>query len=551
MLAKSVNSMCQPGKARSSAAMVAISLIFGLTCYAMLSPHYTGNHFVLFSFVLSSVLLVVIACTLHPSFFVVALAAFLTLGFLLKTIAHLVFEIALIEPTGGFSGSALQWDTALTFAAAGQFGGAASIAVASLTPSLQRRKSLRLCNSQRLKNILLGTLALLLVIATFIYALNWKYMILRIGYPLGININPKLYAVLAFILTWGALLGSLTLIQWLIGIRHVRYSSLIIVSSFLGFLASVTMGSRAQFILYILVSICILVWQRRDIQYWMEVIVALCLAGLVFVLSIAVVSIERNYAFQGGGPQQQTFSSQAARQTFSANGNATTRASSSSERTTLPSKVLPIADPMTPDSRAPTINFPSTSIFGVQATTEESTLLKKIAVVTEAHRLGGLLYELRSLIVMRWIGLEGVLTTASAKSSLGLGLFMRGLIGDPAAGKDGIYQQMSGDRYGQVEVFTFLTLPGVVGFSSYSGSILVIFGFVFATVLAGHLLEWFAGFTTGNVAACAVSGVSLAYLTVQMGFPWTLFIYGLELALACSALGAFRILIRRMTKSTE
>jgi hypothetical protein len=273
----------------------------------------------------------------------------------------------------------------------------------------------------------------------------------------------------------------------------------------------------------------------------MEVIVALCLAGLVFVLSIAVVSIERNYAFQGGGPQQQTFSSQAARQTLSANGNATTRASSSSERTTLPSKALPIADPLTPD----------TSISGVQATTEESTLLKKIAVVTEAHRLGGLLYELRSLIVMRWIGLEGVLTTASAKSSLGLGLFMRGLIGDPAAGKDGIYQRMSGDRYGQVEVFTFLTLPGVVGFSSYSGSILVIFGFVFATVLAGHLLEWFAGFTTGNVAACAVSGVSLAYLTVQMGFPWTLIIYGLELALACSALGAFRILIRRMTKSTE
>jgi hypothetical protein len=108
---------------------------------------------------------------------------------------------------------------------------------------------------------------------------------------------------------------------------------------------------------------------------------------------------------------------------------------------------------------------------------------------------------------------------------------------------------MSGDRYGQVQTFTFLTLPGVVGFASYSGNILAIFGFMFTIVLAGHFLEWFADFTTGNVATCAVSGVSLAYLTVQIGFPWTLFIYATELGLACAALGIFWVGIRRLNKS--
>ena len=122
---------------------------------------------------------------------------------------------------------------------------------------------------------------------------------------------------------------------------------------------------------------------------------------------------------------------------------------------------------------------------------------------------------------------------------MGRDLLLRGLTEDPAAGKNGIYQKMSGDFYAKVEFWTFLTLPGIIGFASYSGSIPLIFGFVFGTILAGHLVEFFVLRITGNVAGGALSGVSLAYLTVQLGFPWTLFIYAIELCLACAALGGF------------
>jgi hypothetical protein len=168
-----------------------------------------------------------------------------------------------------------------------------------------------------------------------------------------------------------------------------------------------------------------------------------------------------------------------------------------------------------------------------------ATLATKFDVVTGKSRLSGVLQQLRSLVLMRWIGLEGVLTAEGAERELGRDLFLRGLTEDPAAGKNGIYQKMSGDPYAKVEVFTFLTLPGIIGIASYSGSTALIFGFVFGTILAGHLVESFAGKVTGNVAVRAVSGVSLAYLTVQMGFPWTLFIYAVELCLACAALGGF------------
>jgi hypothetical protein len=474
----SANSLEQSAKLQTPGLAAATITLFTVVFYAMIFPFYAGHATTLFMFVASGTLLLGCAAVLHPSFFVVVLASFLTLGFLLKVVAHLTFGAQLIEPVGDFSESPAQWDMALRIVAAGQFGGVASIVLASFIPSHCRSARSDARIQRRLGNILFGALALLIVVATSIYVFNYRFAILRIGYPLGIPIDPRAYAPLAFILTWGALLGGLALTQWLIELERLRYASLILVASFLGFLSSLTMGSRIQFLLYILASICIVLWRRKNVDRWGEIVVALCTASLLFVLSIAVVSIERNYAFQGG------------------------RQSSSVGR-------------------------------------ETPTLATKFEVVTGTGRVSDVLHELRSLVLMRWIGLEGVLTIEGAERELGADLLLRGLTEDPAAGKNGIYQKMSGNFYAEVEEFTFLTLPGIIGFASYSGSIPLIFGFVFGTILAGHLVEFFVLKITGNVAVGAISGVSLAYLTVQMGFPWTLFIYAIELCLACAALGGF------------
>jgi len=377
----SANSFEQSAKLQTPALAAATIALFTIVFYAMIFPFYAGHATTLFMFVASGTLLLGCAAVLHPSFFVVVLASFLTLGFLLKIVAHLTFGAQLIEPVGDFSGSPAQWDMALRFVAAGQFGGVASIILASFIPSHCRTVRSDARGQRRLGNILFGALTLLVVVATSIYVFNYRYAILRIGYPLGIDIDPRAYAVSAFILTWGALLGALALTQWLIELERLRYASLILVASFLGFFSSLTMGSRIQFLLYILTSICIVLWRWRSVERWAEIVVALCTASLFFVLSIAVVSIERNYAFQGG--QQMA-----------------AQHSSSSRVGQQP------------------------ALDGTDPLREPPTLATKFEVVTGKSRLIGVLQELRSLVLMRWIGLEGVLTAAGAERQLGRDLLL-------------------------------------------------------------------------------------------------------------------------------
>ncbi|PPQ13808.1 hypothetical protein CV770_40520 [Bradyrhizobium sp. AC87j1] len=499
-------------------------------------------------FVSSGALLFGCAVVLHPSFFVIIVASFLTLGFVLKAVAHLTFGAPLIEPVGEFSGSATQWDMALKFATAGQLGGVASFILASFIPSYGRILPSDDAGQRNLGNVLFAALAILIVVATCVYALNHQHSILRIGYPLGMDIHPRVYAVLAFILTWGALLGGLALTQWLIELGRLRYASLIIVASFLGFLSSLTIGSRIQFLLYILASLCILLSRRRDIQRWTEIALALCSAGVLFVLSIAIVSIERNFAFQNSdliAVQNPTSSTAAPRVVVG--GKDVSERSARLPPSFPKSLSAPPDKPESSLTQGP-VPDPKRQQY-LYAAPETAAFATKLDVVTSNSRLSGVLQELRSLVLMRWVGLEGVLTAQGAESELGRNLFMQGLTEDPATGKAGIYQTMAGNPYGRVEVFTFLTLPGLIGFASYSGSIPLIFGFAFGTTLIGHLVEWFACRITGNVAVGAVSGVSLAYLAVQMCFPWTLFIYAMELCLACAALGGFWFSSRWLVRS--
>ena len=278
----------------------------------LLYSDYAGNRMVLLAFIASAVFLLGTAVILRPSFYIVMIACFLTLGFLLKLVATLTFGVPLIEPTGSFSGSFDQWDTALKFAAAGHFGGAVAIVVAAFLPSLGRTASFGASPPRIMITVLWLLLVLLIIIAMGVYDANYRYTILRIGYPLGVSIDARLYAVLAFVLTWGALMGGLALAQWLIDLRALPHFALILIASLFGFHAALTMGSRVQFILYILVAVSLTALRWRTIRRWTGVILSFGLSGILFVVSIGAVSVERNYAFQGGGtktPQQSWFKS--------------------------------------------------------------------------------------------------------------------------------------------------------------------------------------------------------------------------------------------------
>jgi hypothetical protein len=466
--------------------------------YVWLRPLYPGGPMFLLVFLGTSSVLVALTAVTRPSFFITTLALFLSLGFLAKFAVHLGFSAGLIEPVGSFAGSGSEWDIALSFATAGLLGTCAAFVVAARFPTAPRQlpatrsEDFNGFDTRLLCALLLAELASALAV----YALNYKFTIMRIGYPVGIALAKPLYGSLAFVIAWGAALGALFLTQRLVDVGRLSHSALIYVASLIGCLASITMGSRIQMLLFVLSATLAVVAQWRSVASWRAIGGALAVSAIVFVLTLGIVSVDRNLAFHSDGRQKETGGPQAS---IHSDGQ--------------------------------------TQIGGPRATIAHHE--QSQPVMTE-RRLGGIEYELRTLIIMRWVGLEGVMTTAGARAALGWPLFAAAMREHPAAGTDSIYQHMSGDKYAGVTDYVFLSLPGPAGVASFSGSFLVIAACLFVLTLSGHLIERVAASATHNVASCALVGVSLAYLVVQLNVPWTLFVYVLELLAALGALALLR-----------
>lgn len=493
---------------------------------ALLATYPGASPGVLLWFYASGCAAVLIPLWFPSSFFVFLLSSFLFVGFIAKAIANFVFGVKLIEPIGTFTS---EWDHALIFAASGLSGVCLANLVAALYPSF--RHTLRASGTARLANFVLGAFVLLMVVSVTVYWANYSFHILRIGFPLGIDMNARIYAVAAFVIAWGALLGGLTAVLWLIELRGWPYAALIHTATFLGSLASVSMGSRIQILLYVLAAFAVVVLRRRQVRSWIAVALAMGLAALVFAGSLAVVSFERTFDFSLNAPATPQAAPAATRQAAPAasSGSGSTGAGSASSE-------IPATPPAATASPEP----------------HATSLVDKVETVThDRSALQGLFRQLRNLAIMRWVGMEGVMTAAANSDRLGAGLFLKVMSEDPAAGSHAIYQKMSGDRYGNVEYYTFLTLPGPVGVASLSGSLLVVAAFMFALTLVGHSIEWGAARATQNLAAASATGVSLAYLTVQMGFPWTLLIYAIELVLSVLFLGAVWRITKRLTSTND
>lgn len=470
---------------RQLAVAIAPALVIGFL-YLSLKSVYPGSAGALLSFLCASVFLLSIAAVALPSFFVVTLAALLSLGFLAKLVAHLVFQVVLIEPIGHFNGSGQAWDAALSFATAGLAGAGVAMLLAAFVPVVVNPAAI---SSDRRNEARFVSIVLVvqLALAIAVYAMNYRWNILRIGYPLGIQLHTVAYGVLSFIITWGALLGALFLTQRRIELGCLSHAALIYVAAILGVFASITMGSRVQLLLFVGAASMLVAVQWRAVQSWWRVAIAFWFAVLAFGLSIGFVSIERNFAFH---------------------------------------KVPAPTASTTPSTSAP------------------KSAEHQERVLTEG-RINGLKYELGTLFVMRWVGLEGVMTTAGDASSLGVPLLIKALREEPSAGVDAIYQRMSGDKYRDVKDFVFLSLPGAIGVASYSGSLWLIAGSMFVLVLAGHFFEVAAGGLTKSIAACSVVGVSLAYLVVQLNVPWTFIVYAFELLAAICSLAILNFLSAR------
>ncbi|WP_176038295.1 hypothetical protein [Brucella tritici] len=511
------------------------SSIFILILFSLGAPLYKGS---ILSFLVFGVIATtygITALAWRPSIFLSTTALFLSLGFFIKFLSLNSFGIDLIEPIGQFDGSATQWDKALSFASAGLLGAFLANFVSQFAPST-RCIALSSSSVPATTQPVLGLLLVALMFAAIlIYGINLRWNVLRIGYPSEIDLPFPLYPVLAFIITWGALIGALTLTSWLQDPNKAASPLFFYVSGIIGFMASFTMGSRVQFLLYLFAATLVVV-SRDGLKavFRLQILVALFVCGLLFGLSIAAVSLQRSFDFM---PPVST---------------APPSEASSADEPMASASEIPIAPHTANIASQSGISMESSPAAPTNTPVKSSPPPSETEVgPTMSLRIQFIVHELKSLLIMRWVGLEGVMTTAGSYETLGMPLFKTALSEDPGMGTSGIYQHMSGDLYANVKGFVFLTLPGPIGIASYTGNLALIATCVFVIMLLGHAIEVYSAKVTRNIGCTTAVGVSLAYLFVQMGFPWTLFIYCVELFLAISFIAVVRLALVKFPPNSE
>src|SRR5690606_4146313 len=140
--------------------------------------------------------------------------------------------------------------------------------------------------------------------------------------------------------------------------------------------------------------------------------------------------------------------------------------SPTSPSSTLPSATTPPPPRADGDSTAPAIT-PSATAPAPAKTFPEPSL-------TELRPLSDMAYEVGTLFLDRWTGLEGVLVVTG--SDRGTDVLAEILQEDPHRGTESIYQKMAEAHYEPQERFTFLTLAGVIALLATADSWWLIFG---------------------------------------------------------------------------
>jgi hypothetical protein len=442
------------------------------------SLNYPGSRFLFLLFVTAYTLMAALAFPKPRLYGYTSLAAFLFLGFCAKSVAYLGLGIALIEPTGSFDGSGHAWDSALLPAIAGS---GAVIAIRSLHVIVFRRQRkaaspLGLPPPRWYSRLRMPVLAVSVGGLVTLNVLNLIFGFSQIG------VSPRaLPAHLSVFVEWlfvaGMAMWAATLFGWEVQLSSARFGPLLLVP-FTEAVASVSTLSRAAYLFralsYLLVAAEYPAFVRaRLARHWQVLFLVLLLVG--FAVHLAGASVLRVAIY----PHNYR---------------------------------IPVAGP------APTVTPPAVSA-PAQAT---DTRLRLAAG------------QLSSLVVGRWIGIEGTMAVSS-HPGLSIYVFQRALRESPTVGESALYQGIAGS-YRTPNGFVFLTTPGAIAVLDYSGSLpAVAVGMAFLTALLISF-EIAASRLLGNAFTLSLVAVNLANAIAQMQFPYVFLVFLIEQAVAVAAL---------------
>jgi hypothetical protein len=482
---------------------------------AFASSHYRGSAAAFWTFHAASILFTWLASRRPHRYGVLALGAFLVLGFWVKLMAHLTMGASLIEPTGLFDGSGDQWDAALWLVASALAGG--SIARA-LDVQWRRRNAAPPVEIVRVPALFVRhrravwTVTVIVTLGLIVWNLSGAFAM--IGVNLRTYLPLRLHIVVAFWLLFGSSAWFALLLAWEAALRGTLRPSWILIVAAEALPASITILSRSVYLFRILPYL-LLQATRPDIisrpSLPRAAAGALILAAGM-VLSVGASTYTRAYLH--------------------------------------PPAIMPPLQPATAGTPGKA-GRDAVARPGQQGRTDHTAspdprVVYDPSKLTPEERRERSLRSQRSqiprLFVGRWIGLEGVLATSS-DGRHGQQLFREMLTEDPARGVDSVYQRVARTRYTRQEGFTFLTLAGVIGVLASSGSpVVTALGLLFA-IAALTLLDELALRMTGSVLVAASVGVNAGNLVAQMTFPYnTAVLYGEMVAM----LILFGILVRML-----
>lgn len=153
-------------------------------------------------------------------------------------------------------------------------------------------------------------------------------------------------------------------------------------------------------------------------------------------------------------------------------------------------------------------------------------IIKKENLVIQ--RLPEILLERSAvLLIDRWVGLEGLMAV-SASDQLGMPMLLYALSEKSDPTKLSLYDTkfikspydyLYEINEGPSKTLHYITLPGIVAFSYYSGSVFIVFLIIFAAVSFASMIEVFCyKFGGHNIIFCSLVGNVIAYRFIHFGY---------------------------------
>jgi hypothetical protein len=450
------------------------ALMTWLALTGMAAAQYPGNRIVFLAFVAAFSLLLALAVPPPRLYGYSFLAVFMFLGFCAKLVAYLSLDIPLIEPTGSFDSSAGAWDEALLPAIVGAVAACAVRISHLLLKPMTHPAPVVASPDWYLRQRRWVLITTVITIALF-GILNLALGFYQIGVRPRLVLPAHLNVPVGWLLSMGMAMWVATLMGWELSVQKMRPRFALMLPLYEA-LMTVSVLSRATYLLRALSYVLVVLEFPRWFSQLLSRRSQLAMAALVasgFIVSIIAVSALRVLAY--------------------------------------PARELP------PSETA----GPATSPAPVTAIVPE-------VVATIAKDSKPVAHEITSMLIGRWIGIEGTMAVSSY-IDLDVGLLRAALVENPGSGQESLYQRVAGSSYATEESFVFGTTPGLVGVLFYSGSLWIVFGGM--SLVVAFLIAFEVGATRAvrNAFVVALTGQALANGIAQMNFPYLFLVLCVQL----------------------